>query len=984
MTSPPRQNWFDRLAVVYLTLAVLVTIGLCLVDGFNTVGAIRASLSTLVALVIALLVLAAMWFWLTKKRKHWRKVGSELAKKVLSHSLFRTVVSFWMAFGLQTYAIGSLLAMFGHRHSPGTGLIEALLLGPPAIFFVLSHTSPIHGSATSFLVLYLGWTVGVGVLVFKHREHLVCPPSDLFTKALGTQACRAPDKEPRGAHYAEIVDSHVVPLVLSRPDNRIALGRAELAERWGGKKEEVLLGLPSEGSGLVFGGPNSGKSTLIALNLLSLCDATHRRLRPVRVVALSTKPQSLTRPTVNWLRSQGATVQHWDLSGEAAKPRHYGRLGDTVRWSPLMAISGLDGAGDADRALEIATRLVESTRSPESQAHDQFWLEQPACLLGPAMLAAVRAGKDYETAIRWTRQWGRADFDEVDRILEAEGEATALHTWAEVRKTVLRQTPIGWAETTGFAVGQAQGVAATINGIFKTIATQEAFRATADPTFDPRVWLRSTDRTPNVLFLSSAQKQKDMSRGLLAPFLENLITAATDYAREQPGERLPYRLAIFADELANLAPINKLAEFFADSRAFGIQILAGFQTYSQIEGLYGQSDARTIFSTSRAKLFLSGLEDDRLVNVLSTVVGREETERTSEHEGKDQKSKTTSTQIQALIDGQILHALMSMDLGIRDDEAEDEEAHEREPHGGQGLLVAPGVVAKVRTPIWPYEEPWCDRGAPISRYHEKWLANRHNRGGLSGVRQRLHRLSGDVAPERPREYGPVAHGVAARQHEPMRKMPSVGAAPETSPGTGKLALADSNQSSVGVRTPLCELRGTDRDVPPRPVAAMGSTSKASGRIMSTLGAGWHPDPAGLEEMRYFDGRRWTERVMRSADRQAAVSDEALTTYVPAFGTRTRRHQRQRPSARQPARHARFVSDLKQLIELRRSMFDAVNTARVPKVMAAIFQEQVEQAVVRDPDGRREWGITWLQGLPQTRTPGGSWQQVLAWPTELAA
>ena len=30
--------------------------------------------------------------------------------------------------------------------------------------------------------------------------------------------------------------------------------------------------------------------------------------------------------------------------------------------------------------------------------------------------------------------------------------------------------------------------------------------------------------------------------------------------------------------------------------------------------------------------------------------------------------------------------------------------------------------------------------------------------------------------------------------------------------------------------------------------------------VEALTAGWHPDPRGQHDLRYFDGRRWTEHV----------------------------------------------------------------------------------------------------------------------------
>jgi type IV secretory pathway TraG/TraD family ATPase VirD4 len=128
------------------------------------------------------------------------------------------------------------------------------------------------------------------------------------------------------------------------------------------------------------------------------------------------------------------------------------------------------------------------------------------------------------------------------------------------------------------------------------LATESAYRATANPNFNPRDWVRRGGGA--ALFLVGNTQEQGMTRSLLATALHELLSEANEFAREYDDERLPHRLVILADELASLCPVPDLSFFFATARSTRIQILGVFQSYGQIEDVYGREIARVLFDAS--------------------------------------------------------------------------------------------------------------------------------------------------------------------------------------------------------------------------------------------------------------------------------------------------------------------------------------------------------------------------------------------------
>jgi hypothetical protein len=680
MSNKPKINKATGFTLYFLSSAALAFASYAMRQG-GPLTLFHNLMSNSIELFIGVVAVALLVVWLRSKRI------VDGALEVLS-KIWHLILA-WAGAGLASFAVIELLHKVG-----GTGAFLAAAYGPFA--FVLAP------SKLLVVVALLGWSVGFAELLTKHKIVDEVEGKGSFVtvgrnirKAFGSDAENAPAKKPEDGHFIE-VKKEVSRYVISLDDLplRVPFCQANLAPDWGKKKQLVSLGLPDEGSGLIIGAPGSGKGVALQTMLLNIEMANpDKRILPTKVVVLSIKPRDLAGPTVKHLRSQGMDVGMWDLTGKTV---HSDRYGTSIRWSPIMS------SGSFDDAKRTAKRLVESGREPESRGRDEFWLTQAMLILGPSLFAAYIRNESYETALGWAQAWTDPDETDVDRILFAAGEKEALRAWQDTRKMLLsKEGDVEWKEQHGLSASGATGMSiqATLNGLMLGLATEGAFRATKDPNFMPRDWVRKEGS--DALFLVGNMKEKGMTRSLLATALHELLTEANDFANEHNDERLPYRLIVLGDELANLCPIPDLQEFYTTARSTRIQIIGVFQSYGQIEDVYGRETARILFDASVCTMFLSGITDHQLIGILSTIGG---SQRIELNEG--------SVSARPLIEGQYITAMRAPDVFTG--------------APGDALLLMSGGIAEATIPFWVLDKRYDERGEVQAQHKENTDLMRRN------------------------------------------------------------------------------------------------------------------------------------------------------------------------------------------------------------------------------------------------------------------
>jgi type IV secretory pathway TraG/TraD family ATPase VirD4 len=98
-----------------------------------------------------------------------------------------------------------------------------------------------------------------------------------------------------------------------------------------------------------------------------------------------------------------------------------------------------------------------------------------------------------------------------------------------------------------------------------------------------------------------------------------LLHAAFSLARRQGGS-LERPLLVVLDEAAAIAPIKELDVIAATCASHGITLVTCFQDIAQIRARYGERWA-TVVNNHRTRIFLSGLADPNVSEVLGSLTG---------------------------------------------------------------------------------------------------------------------------------------------------------------------------------------------------------------------------------------------------------------------------------------------------------------------------------------------------------------------------
>jgi type IV secretion system protein VirD4 len=549
------------------------------------------------------------------------------------------------------------------------------------------------------VIALAGWSVGLAELMNKTelavheggKGSLVEVGRNL-RKVANKDVKTAPGTKPEGAHFVQTeqpVSSHIIRK--NEQSSRVALGVATLAPEWGKRKVDVDFGLPKEGgSGLVIGAPGSGKSLMIQRALLGA-----DRSVPTHFLVTSTKTQDFAS-TVQHLRNEGFRVGMWDITGATAGNNQFG---DQVRWSPVSLCSKDDGA------KETAEKLTEAAQKSDSRTREEFWAIQTSLLLYPCLRAAYIANKDLEWAYRAASRWSDPAFTEVEVVLEGHGAMDAFHAWVGTRKFLLDMEKrndneaIAWKEKAGLsgAGGTGMSIDATLRGFLSRVSTESAYKATADPNLILSEWVRSPNN--EVLFMVGDMSKEFTTRSLFSVAMDEMLAEADRFAKSLPGERLPYRFIVFADEMPNLSRIPSAERYFATVRSIGVQILGFFQSRAGIVEMLGDEKAKILIGASAMTIVMPGINDPAFISDLSVLAGNKQVEL---------NDGVITTQ--PLIDGSYIVGMQAPNFETGDP--------------GNALAQTKGGFTELKIPWWSLEERYIDRGEVPAQFEEATIALR--------------------------------------------------------------------------------------------------------------------------------------------------------------------------------------------------------------------------------------------------------------------
>lgn len=112
-------------------------------------------------------------------------------------------------------------------------------------------------------------------------------------------------------------------------------------------------------------------------------------------------------------------------------------------------------------------------------------------------------------------------------------------------------------------------------------------------------------RTALFVYLSPVNMSHHRFVGL---FYQQLFKALFELAERQPERRLPHPVHVFCDDFATGCHVPDFAGLISIFREKGISSIILLQSESQLEGMYGHSDARTIINNCDTYIYLGGMD----------------------------------------------------------------------------------------------------------------------------------------------------------------------------------------------------------------------------------------------------------------------------------------------------------------------------------------------------------------------------------------
>lgn len=178
--------------------------------------------------------------------------------------------------------------------------------------------------------------------------------------------------------------------------------------------------------------------------------------------------------------------------------------------------------------------------------------------------------------------------------------------------------------------------------------------ATGSDGFSVRKWAQSDDS--GWLWLPYQDSQLASLKGLLSCWLGEVVNASLS---GQPNTQdYQKSIWIFCDELASLGRISGLTDGLTKGRKYGLKIVAGIQTISQLRSEYGRDTAQTILANFSNWAVLRA-PDSESSEYFSKSFGQLEFTRKETSEGSSSNGSSSNTSIRHITEAAVLASQIS-------------------------------------------------------------------------------------------------------------------------------------------------------------------------------------------------------------------------------------------------------------------------------------------------------------------------------------
>jgi type IV secretory pathway TraG/TraD family ATPase VirD4 len=348
-----------------------------------------------------------------------------------------------------------------------------------------------------------------------------------------------------------------------------------------GPLSRLLMATP-EDCVAVIGPPRVGKTQGVLIPQIMLWDGA--------VVSTSTKTDVIEATTAN-RRALGEAMVWAPTAADMPEAV------DSVGWSPL---SDCDAADTCERRVRA---LVSASGAGLGARHADHWRDNAVRLLRGYFHAAALDGLGVRGVLHWL---ARNELREPSVVLAHQGTQVA-EAWADELE--------GMARVPSEELGSIFSAARTA---LQSLQNGRVLASCDGPSqFDADRFLL----TRSTLYLVAPTADQELLAPLAAALVEHLVQRAYDLWDQR---RLPARLLLCLDELANIAPLPSLLKILTQGGGRGVNLTWAVQSLAQLRDRYGEQVADAAFSSSRARLIFGGLTDTRDLQAISQLAGEHE------------------------------------------------------------------------------------------------------------------------------------------------------------------------------------------------------------------------------------------------------------------------------------------------------------------------------------------------------------------------
>lgn len=528
---------------------------------------------------------------------------SESPKSDTRNSALAVVVGVAIAASLILWATGELLSLGATGHFTGIGVIDGLGLvllvllnpGDPAQAWPEAHR-PDFPPTTYWIVCAL---MIFGLAMFARR--VWGPAGEFFGR----------NKRPDAARWAKPAD--VKDLIVAEPTpGRITLGRLD---------NGALLAAQSRHSLAVIGPTQTGKTTGFAEPAILEWQG------PAIITSIKT---DLLDHTIGHRAHMGDVYVYDPAQLVDLHARH--------SWSPLARCETYDGA-----QAQAKTLVTAAKRSMGASGESDFWYQSAETLIAPYLLAARLGDFDVAKVIQWI---ARQEEDEPVAVFLEEEREDLIDDCTRAMDAlygVLRSEP-----------GQRSSIFTTARTALLAYQDSRVLNTARRSEITAEKLLGGGSDT---IYLCAPMHEQERLQPLYSTLITEMINAVYEQV-SRTGKALDPPLLLVLDEAANIAPLDKLAEYATTCASMGIQLVSIFHDLSQIRRRWGDDAMGTIVSNHRGRLFLCGNGDDRTLEYVARVTGDAEVRQASHTDGRaGHKSTTESTTYRSLAPANVVREM---------------------------------------------------------------------------------------------------------------------------------------------------------------------------------------------------------------------------------------------------------------------------------------------------------------------------------------